>query len=278
MEGVIKRLTTTMSVCLFVLAAGVSLAQQPTTTTETRQFQVVSVDGNSVVIREPTGTRELTVPDDFRFNMNGQQLSVHELKPGMRGTATITTTTTVHPVTVTEMKSGTVMQVSGNSIIVRTPQGIRMFTEGDVEKRNVKILRDGQPAQLSDFHTGDVLTATIITEQPPKVMTARQVQASISGAAPSATSGTSPAPSAGTTSSTGTRASGGTAASRSGSPGAAPSAAASPSAAAAPGGATASPKRTLPKTASDQPLIGLVGAVSLAIGVFLTWFRRRRAV
>jgi LPXTG-motif cell wall-anchored protein len=268
-----KRLTTTMSVCLFMVAAGVASAQQ--STTETRRFQVVSVDGNSVVIREPSGTREVTVPDDFRFNMNGQQLSVHELKPGMRGSATITTTTTVHPVTVTEVKSGTVMQVSGNSIIVRTPEGIRMFTEGDVEKRNVKIIRDGQPAQLTDFHTGDVLTATIITEKPPKVMTARQVQASITGSAPSATSGTASAPAAsstGTPSSAGTRASAGTAASRSGTPAAAPSAATAPS------GATASPKRTLPKTASLQPLIGLVGAVSLAIGVVLAWLRRRRAV
>jgi len=272
MECVTKRLTTTMSVCLFMLAAGVSWAQQPTTTTETRRFQVVSVDGNSVIIREPSGTRELTVPDDFRFTMNGQQLSVHELKPGMRGTATITTTTTVHPVTVTEVKSGTVMQVSGNSIIVRTPEGIRMFTEGDVEKRNVKIIRDGQPAQLSDFHTGDTLTATIVTEKPPKVMTARQVQASLTGAAPSATTGTAPAPAAGTTSSAGTRAAGGTAASRSGSPAAAPPAQAAPS------GATASPKRTLPKTASLQPLIGLVGAMSLAIGVVLAWIGRRRAV
>ena len=50
MECVTKRLTTTMSVCLFMLAAGVSWAQQPTTTTETRRFQVVSVDGNSVII------------------------------------------------------------------------------------------------------------------------------------------------------------------------------------------------------------------------------------
>ena len=56
----------------------------------------------------PEGTRELTVPDDFRFTVNGQQLSVQQLKLGMKGTATVTTRTTVTPVTVTEIKNGTV--------------------------------------------------------------------------------------------------------------------------------------------------------------------------
>ena len=48
------------------------------------------------------------VADDFRFTVNDQQLSVHQLKAGMKGTATITTKTTVTPVTVTEVKNGTV--------------------------------------------------------------------------------------------------------------------------------------------------------------------------
>ena len=39
----------------------------------------------------------MTVADDFRFNVDGKMLSVHELKPGMSGTATITTKTTVTP-------------------------------------------------------------------------------------------------------------------------------------------------------------------------------------
>ena len=68
---------------------------QQTTTTETKKFQVIAVDGNQLVVKVPEGTRELTVPDDFRFNVDGKMLSVHELKPGMAGTATITTKTTM---------------------------------------------------------------------------------------------------------------------------------------------------------------------------------------
>src|SRR5215471_12934203 len=136
-------------------------AQQQTTTSETKKFEVISVQGNDLVVRLPEGTRELTVPEDFRFTVDGQQLSVHELKAGMKGTATITTkTTTLKPVTVTEVKNGTVMQASGSSIIVRTDQGFKSFTQGDIDKRGIKILREGKPAEISDFHSGDQLSAT----------------------------------------------------------------------------------------------------------------------
>ena len=95
---------------------------------ETKSFEVLAVDGNQLDVKLPEGTRELTVPDDFRFTVNGQQLSVHQLKPGMKGTATITTRTTVTPVTVTEVKNGTVVVRSSAGIIVRTDEGVKSFT------------------------------------------------------------------------------------------------------------------------------------------------------
>ena len=127
----------------------------------------------------PEGTRELTVPDDFRFNVDGKMLSVQELKPGMAGTATITTKTTVTPVTVTEVKNGTVMQALGTSIIVRTDDGIKMFSQGDIDKRGIKIMRDGKPAEIADFRANDRLTATIITSKPPRVVTEKEVKATL---------------------------------------------------------------------------------------------------
>ena len=67
----------------------------------------------------------------------------------------------------TEVKNGIVMQTSGASITVRTESGIKMFTQGDVDKRGIKIWRDGKPAQISDFHTDDRLTATFVTTKHP---------------------------------------------------------------------------------------------------------------
>src|SRR6185436_2286465 len=130
MESVMARAMSrvVLAAAVLYLTAGVSLAQQTTTSTATKTFEVLAVQGNQLVVSLPEGTRELTVADDFRFTVNGQQLSVRELRPGMKGTATITTRTTVTPVTVTEIKSGTVAYASGGTIIVRTDEGIKSFT------------------------------------------------------------------------------------------------------------------------------------------------------
>ena len=217
------------------MTAGATLAQS---TTETKKFQVIAVDGNKLVVSLPEGTKELTVPDDFRFTVDGQSLSVHQLKPGMAGTATITTTTTMVPVTVTEVKNGTVMQAMGTSIIVRTSDNqIKMFSQGDIDKRGVKIMRGGQPAQISDFRANDKLSATIVTTFPPKVLTEKEVQATLAKAAPAG--------------------------------------AAAPAPAAAPVAQSASAEpRALPRTSSQLPLLGLLGFASLVAGVSLTVRRR----
>jgi hypothetical protein len=240
--------------CAVSVMASMSYAQTTSKTAEVRQFQVVSVDGNKVVVQGAKGAQEITVPEDFRLTVDGKPVSVHELKPGMKGSATITTTTTVTPVVVTEVRNGEIMRVVGNSIVVRGPNGIRMFSEGDASKRGVKIIRDGQPVEFTQLRVGDHLTATIVTEAPPKVMTQRQVEASLSGppAAAAGASGAAAAPPAKGASTTET-------------------AAATPTATAG-----ASPKR-LPKTASALPFVGLLGAVSLTIGVVMS-LRRRQSV
>ncbi len=179
-----------MAAALVCLTAVVSLAQQTTTASETKAFEVLAVDGTQLVVRLPEGTRELTVPDDFRFMVNGKPLSVRELTVGMKGTATITTRTTVTPVTVTEVKNGTVVVRSSSGIIVRTPQGVvQSFSQGEVDKRGVKIMRAGKPAQVSEFREGDQLTATFITSAPPRVLTEKEVQATLANAGTAAGGG-----------------------------------------------------------------------------------------
>ena len=240
---------------LLCLTAGAALAQQTTSSAETKAFEVLAVEGNQLVVSLPEGTRELTVPEDFRFTVNGQQMSVGQLKPGMKGTATITTRTTVTPVTVTQIKSGTVMQNAGSSIIVRTDEGVKMFTQSDADKRGVKIMRDGQPAQLSDLRQGDQLTATIITSKPPRVMTEKEVQATLASAKTAATS----AATSGTTSARAATT--------------AP-AAQTQAAQAQTSAPSAGAPRTLPRTASSWPTLGLAGVLLLAMGCALTIRRR----
>ena len=230
-----------------VTLVGSAAGQQTTTSSEVRKFEILSVDGNKVVVRGEKGTQEITVPPDFQLTVDGKPVTVAELKPGMKGTANITTKTTVTPVTVTEVKNGEVMRVTGNSIIVRGEKGIQMFTEGDVAKRGIKITRDGQPLQFTSLREGDRLTATIVTSAPPKVMTERQVEAALKSApAAAAPAGPAAAPSATTPAPAGT----------------------------ATTGTGAAPARRLPKTASPLPMLGLLGAGLVIFGAALTARRR----
>ena len=159
--------------------SGIASAQSTTTSTETKKFEVIAIDGNQLVVKLPEGTREITVPNDFKFTVNGQALSLQQLKPGMAGTATITTTSKVTPVTVTEVKNGTVEHSAATTIIVRTDEGFRSFSQGEIDKRGVKIYRAGKPANVSDFRPGDKISAVIITSMPPKVVTQQEVNAQL---------------------------------------------------------------------------------------------------
>ena len=63
---------------------------------------------------------------------------------------------------------------------------MKMFSQADIDKRGIKIWRDGKLAEISDFRANDKLTATIVTTKAPQVMTEREVQATLakSGGAP----------------------------------------------------------------------------------------------
>ena len=120
--------------------AGTSLAQTSSTST-VRKLEVISVDGNKLVVRDEKGTQEITVPADFQFTVDGKKLAVSDLKPGMKGTATVTTKTTVTPVTVTEIRQADVLRASDMSMTVRTPDGVaKRFTKADLSARGITLI------------------------------------------------------------------------------------------------------------------------------------------
>jgi hypothetical protein len=165
---------------------------QTTVTTRESNFELVAVDGNVLVVRDQNGTRELTVPPDFRFTVDGKSLAVGDLKAGMKGNAVITTTTTQRPVYVTTIKKGTVTNQTARSIQIKEDNGkVHRFTQSEIDTRGIRLYMGDTPIRISQLNPGDKISATIITEGKPEILTAQAVDAQLAATPPPA-----PAPAA----------------------------------------------------------------------------------
>lgn len=250
--------------CLFAVATSAAAQQTTTemgkstttTTSTTISGKIASVDGNKVVVTDASGkSKEYTVPDGFKFQMDGKDVGVADLKPGMMVHATVTTSVTTTPVTVTEVRKGKVLAVAGDTVVVRGPQGVRSWTVAELEKRHVQIKDEaGNPITIGTLHPGQRFSATIVTDEPPKVVSERQAKAMVkSEAAPAPAHEASAAEHA---------------------PPPAPAAAA-PAPAAAPAAEHAPAKAKMPKTASAVPLAGVSGVLLLGAAIGMALLRRR---
>jgi hypothetical protein len=177
---------------LLAAGTGVVAAQNPSQTTTTQMGQpqtktttntisgtIVYVDGNMVDVKDSAGEyKEYAIPDGFKFQMGGKDLGVADLKPGMPVKATFTTAVTTTPVTVTDIRKGQVVAIEGETMIVRGPNGLRSFTQQQLDQRHIKLQNgQGQEISISALRPDDVVTAVIVTDQPPKVVSERDVKA-----------------------------------------------------------------------------------------------------
>src|SRR6516164_4523539 len=242
----------------FVLALNVNAQVQSETTTTTgkaakevqvERGEVVTVAGNDLVVKMEDGTiRHFpNVPESARVTVDGKQLGIHDLKPGMKLQRTITTTTI--PQTVK-----TVQTVTGKVWNVMPPKTVTLTLE-DGTNQTFKIPKDqkfnvnGQTVDAFGLRKGMIINATKIVETPEVVVSQQ-----------SHVTGTMPPP-----------------------PPAPPAdvpilvvvatpAAAAPAAEAAP--AAAAPAK-LPKTGSSLPLVGLLGLLCLSASFALKLFRTK---
>ena len=160
---------------------------QTTVTTRESNFELIAVDGNVLVVRDQNGTRELTVPPDFRFTVDGKSLAVGDLKAGMKGKAIITTTTTQRPVYVTTIKQGTVTNRTARTIYIKEDNGkVHKFTQSEIDKRGIRLYMGETPIRVSQLNPSDKISATIITEGKPEILTAQAVDAQLAATPPPA--------------------------------------------------------------------------------------------
>ena len=197
--------TFKITVILGALCFVTSVAAQTSQTTQTLQKSgvVETVYGNHVVLKDADGTtHEYTVPQDFKFQMNGQAITVADLRPGMKIDATFTKETTTHEVTLTRNVTGQVAQVAPGGIVVRDSSGkLTSYAARDWQGNDLTILRPGRelpwrPEEIGwqQLRVGDKLNATIVTVLPPQVVTKKTVDAHVTPAPGTGATGTGGSP------------------------------------------------------------------------------------
>ena len=164
--------------------AGEPRAQTQTMTVAVRNFEIIAVDGNHLILRDERGTSDYFVPADFVFTVDGKKMTVADLKAGMKGQATVTTTTTITPVVVTELRSGMVLGTGFNSVMVldRTDGVRKKFTQDQLNARGLQIYKDGKVIPVAQLNKGDEITATVVSQRPTEVVTEREVEATLAQA------------------------------------------------------------------------------------------------
>ena len=180
----------TTAIVYRLLAAGACLvltvsmsAQVQTTTSETsghathqvkvERGTVILVDGNDLFVRMEDGSiRHIpNVPESARVDVDGKELGIHDLKPGMKLQRTITTTTT--PKTVT-----TVQTVTGKVFYVQPPSRVILsLADGSHQAFNIpkeqKFNIDGNMVDAWGLKKGMTVNATKVVESPETVVTQR---------------------------------------------------------------------------------------------------------
>jgi hypothetical protein len=216
---------------------------QATVNTEVKSAEVVYVSGNDLVVKTDDGqVKHFVVPDTTTVTVDDKQLTVHDLQPGMRITRTITTTTVPKTITTVRTIKGKVWYVNPPlSVILTLPDGTNKqykVPKGQLFEMN------GEKHDVFELKKGMTVSATVLTETPEIVAKSSR---SLTGTPP-------PPPTP---------------------PAEAVLLIEEPTTphADAPAPAPQVAQATLPKTASNIPLIGLLGLLCLAMSLGLRFLR-----
>jgi len=135
-------------------------------TTKVENGEIEYVSGNNVVVKMADGSLRHfdNVPESARITVDGRQLGVHDLKPGMKVQRTITTTTVPKTITTVQSVTGKVWQVKPpNSVILTLEDGNNQ--EFKIPK-NQKFNVDGQMTDAWGLKKGMRISATKVVEVP----------------------------------------------------------------------------------------------------------------
>jgi hypothetical protein len=167
------KLLAASAICLWVvLSAGAqvqttttSTTGQPTKEVKVERGEVLLVEGNDLVVKMEDGTiRHIpNVPESARVRVDGKELGIHDLKPGMKLERTITTTTTPRTITTVQSVQGKVWSATRNSVILT-------LDDGTNQKFNIpagqKFDVNGEMVDAAHLKKGTKISATKVVEVP----------------------------------------------------------------------------------------------------------------
>jgi hypothetical protein len=163
------------------LAFTIATAAQVKTTTSTAEGaatkevkvergEVEYVSGNDVWVKMEDGQvrHVANIPESAKITVDGKEVGVHDLKPGMKLEHTITTTTTPRTVTTVQHVTGKVFHVAPPKTVILTLENgeNQQFTVPNGQKFNI----DGHETDVWHLKKGMSVTATKVTEAPETVV------------------------------------------------------------------------------------------------------------
>jgi hypothetical protein len=206
--------------------------------------EVVSVEGNDLFVKMSDGTlRDFpNIPASAKVDVDGKQLSISELQPGMKLQRATITTTTPQIVTNVQTVTGKVWHVSPpNSVILTMENGENQSFK---IPQGQKFTVDGAETDAFGLKKGMTVNATKIVETPmTSVSQHRQVSGTLPPSAPVLIAKESPTPEGTVTASH-------------------------------EAGTTTTASAELPKTASGWPLVGILGFLFISASFGLALLRR----
>ena len=133
-------------------------------TTHVQNAEVIHVSGHEVVVELENGKFELlNLGQDFRFQVDGRDLTVHQLTPGTKLSQEIHTVTTPQEVTTLRTVNGKVWHVNAPHVILSFPEGEnKAYTVPDGTVFHV----DGEDKTVFDLRKGMNISATVLTVEP----------------------------------------------------------------------------------------------------------------
>lgn len=148
--------------------------------THVQNAEVVHVSGHEIVVELENGKFELlNLGEDARFQVDGKDLTVHELTAGTKLSQEIHTVTTPQEVTTLRTVSGRVWHVNPpRSVILSFPDG----TNKEYKVPDGIVFHiDGREKTIFDLKEGMNISATVLTVEPLSLVAMHNV---VTGQAP----------------------------------------------------------------------------------------------